>query len=104
MSDDNWAICPKCLDIAQHEAAKEHRRIMDLYGSVPVEEFDKLRDALKPIEPETYRTFREDYEFYGAVSGEITASYSGHCTVCDLGLDFEDKRPFYPGLEREVEA
>jgi len=61
-----------------------------------MEEFDRLRrEADTPIDHEALRTFREDYEVYGAETGEVTASYSGRCSVCDVGLDFTIERGFY---------
>lgn len=54
--------------------------------------------AVKKVDPEDYRTFRELYEFYGASSGVIKVDFSGHCTVCELALDFTDEHPI-PGLD-----
>ena len=34
-------------------------------------------------------------EFYGATEGVVTVSYSGHCGVCGLNLDFSEEHPFY---------
>jgi hypothetical protein len=96
MSSDNWAICPRCLAQAKEAFGAEVARVGAMYGSVPIEEFDAARDAIKAVDPEEYRTFREDYEFYGAEEGEITADYSGHCSKCALGLDFKEARRFYP--------
>ncbi len=95
MSADNWAVCPRCLA----EALTEYRAELDcvgaLYGEVPVEEFDTARAALTPPNRDDFQTFREDYEFYGAEQGEVTASYSGHCSKCGLGLDFKESRRFW---------
>jgi hypothetical protein len=67
------------------------------YGTVPVEEFDKLRAAadakLKEHLPET---FREDYEVYGADQGELRIYYSGCCDTCGLEHNYEHKASFYP--------
>ena len=40
-------------------------------------------------------TFREDYEFYGAETGTLHISYSGHCSVptCKAGLNFKTTVP-----------
>jgi hypothetical protein len=69
---------------------------MDLYGTLPVEEFVAQRAALYPVEAEGYRTFREDYEFYGADDGEIRADYVGHCSVCSLQTELTARRRFWP--------
>ena len=96
MSADNWAICPRCVDRARAEAAAKFQAAVDAYGKVTPEEYETLRaEAQVPVYPEAFRTFREDHEFYGAADGTITASYSGHCQTCGLGLDFKDEHPFY---------
>lgn len=98
MSASNWAICPRCLDRANAQAARKAAAVAKKYGQVPVEEFDQLRAALKPVKPEDYRTFREDYEFYGAEGGLVTATYGGQCSKCSLGVEFQEDRQFYvPG-------
>jgi uncharacterized protein CbrC (UPF0167 family) len=96
MSADNWAICPQCLDRAKAEAATRFQAAVDAYGNVPAEEYERLRaEAQVPVDEESFRTFREDYEFHGATQGAITADYSGHCDVCNLGADFTYKHEFY---------
>lgn len=89
MSADNWDVCPRCLDRAQGEAAEALENVMALYGNVPVDEFDAKRAALEEVDPEKYRTFREDYEIWGASEGRFDLSYSGACTTC--GLKYEKK-------------
>mgnify|MGYP001563408306 CR=1 FL=1 len=96
MSADNWAICPKCKHEAEKELAVLAQQVAEGYGVLPIDEFDTLRTKLAGgIDEESLRTYREDYEFYGAEDGVITASYSGHCDKCKVGLDFEEKRGFY---------
>jgi hypothetical protein len=97
MSASNWEICPACLKKAVMAAAAERERVMGLYGTVSVEEFDAARAALKTVDPEDHRTFREDYEFYGAASGTVNASYSGACTACGLRVDFTRSETFWWG-------
>lgn len=98
MSADNWAICPRCR--ARAAAVKDAliAKLAEAYGKVPVEEFDALRaEAEEPLHLENLQTFREDYEFYGAEDGVVTASYSGSCKTCGLSLSFKDEHPI-PGL------
>ena len=92
MSADNWAICPRCIKRARQRHDAEVATVVATYGKVPVEDFDAARAAIADVKPEDFRTFREDYEFYGAESGEVVAAYSGHCEECGLGLDFEARR------------
>jgi hypothetical protein len=96
MSADNWAICPRCLQQAREANEAECTRVSEMYGTVPVEEFDAARAAIKPVDPEEYRTFREDYEFYGAEQGEVIADYEGRCSKCNLGGSFRTSKKFWP--------
>jgi hypothetical protein len=97
MSADNWAVCPRCFDGAQRKADEEKVAVMGTYGTVPVEEFDAAREALVEPKPDDFRTFREDYEFYGAETGVVKVNYRGACTVCGLGVELVDSRKFWPG-------
>jgi hypothetical protein len=93
MSADNWAQCPRCRARGNREIVRRTEEIESVYGKVSVEEFDRLRAALTEFQQklnDASYTFREDYEFYGAEDGEVTASYRGWCTKCDLTLEFED--------------
>lgn len=98
MSADNWAVCPRCMARARKAEADKLAEVMASYGTVPVAEFDAARAAIKPVRDQDYRTFREDYEIYGAEGGLVQVSYSGHCDVCGLSLDFKDEHPI-PGVD-----
>lgn len=97
MSASNWAVCPRCLERAQIARDEAFQHALSLYGVVPIDEWQKATAAAEKISAneDNFQTFREDYEIYGASSGTISVSYSGHCSVCSLGLDFEHERPFY---------
>ena len=83
MSADNWTACPKCDLAHARKVADEEKRVADLYGTVPVDEFDAARHALAAMRAEKREwTFREDYEFYGAEDGLVVWSYKGRCNVC----------------------
>jgi hypothetical protein len=102
MSADNWTDCPQCRRRAkaEHLAAEQHLR--EVYGTVPIEEYEDLQSNLKVLadrvvdldgrNPE--QSLREDYEIYGAEEGIVTVSYRGHCSLCGLGLDFKQEVPF----------
>lgn len=93
MSADNWAVCPRCLARAREAEAEQLAAVMASYGKVPVEEFDQARAAIKPVNPEDFRTFREDYEITGADECVVKVSYGGGCGKCGLGLRFTDEHP-----------
>lgn len=95
MSADNWEVCPRCFKRAKREYEAEVERVSGLYGKVQVEMFDEARTALKEPDAEDFRTFREDYEFYGADEGEVHASYKGSCSKCDLSAELSESRRFY---------
>lgn len=99
MSASNWCVCPRCFAEATEAARVERERVMGLYGTVPVEEFDKARSALEEPDPESYQTFREDYEFYGADQRLVEASYKGECTRCGLTADLLACKRFWPPPE-----
>lgn len=94
MSADNWDVCPNCLKqaIADHEELQG--QVVESYGKIPIEEFDALRaKADAGVKDENFRTFREDYEIYGAPDGVIKVRYSGYCQICDAGVDFDHQVP-----------
>lgn len=96
MSADSYAICPRCAHAEELRIADLKARVNAEYGVLPIAEFDALcAEASVAIDLEKLTTFREDYEFYGAEDGVVNVSYSGHCSVCDCGIDFSDQRPFY---------
>lgn len=92
MSASNWAVCPTCRDAEKRRVDGLVERLATGYGQIPVEEYDALRaEVAKGVDEEGHRTFREDYEIYGAEKGTVTVDYSGHCQVCGAGLDFKDE-------------
>ena len=104
MSADNWAVCPRCLYCARAKADAEREAVMALYGSIPVEEFDAKRAALEPVDPDTYATFREDYEFYDAELGEVHAFYKGACSTCGLSVELEASKQFWTPADERAEV
>lgn len=104
MSADNWTYCPRCEGRRSEEAEALERTARDSYGYVSIERFEVLRSraaaARASIAPENrHPTFREDYEFYGAETGVVHASYSGHCSLCDLSIQFTHEHRFWPPLK-----
>lgn len=96
MSADNWAICPRCLDRELAAARAKQVEADAAYGTATQDEYEALLlEARKPIDPEKFRTFREDYEFYGASDGVVTADYGGACSVCHLSVELKATQPFY---------
>lgn len=94
MNADNWAICPRCLSRSTADREARERKVFDLYGAVSVEEFDAARSALKSVDPESVRTFRENCQFYGAVDGEVQVSYRGSCKECGLVVKLKTSKRF----------
>lgn len=105
MSADAWSNCPRCIRRTQEVFASRQKELDASYGTVPVEKFLEAREALAKDLQEAARalegddrTFREDYEIYGAEDGVITVSYSGECRKCGLKLTFTHEQPI-PGVE-----
>lgn len=97
MSANNWTFCPRCLQEAKDGYNQQRERVMALYGTVPVDEFDEQRAALsEPIE-EPFRTFREDYEFW-TEDGKLHWGYSGACTKCNLRVEEKGSKRFWDSI------
>ena len=93
MSASNWAVCPRCVIRATRDHDQRLGAVMDTYGTVPVEDFDRARSQIEEVHPQDYATFREDYEIYGAATGVVTVSYGGSCSTCGLSLSFKHEHP-----------
>jgi hypothetical protein len=94
MSADNWDKCPRCVSRNLHTIAELAGKVSEAYGSVDVETFDQMRQELSDKQAahddyNAFRTFREDYEIYGAEDGLVEVSYRGGCRECGLSLEFE---------------
>jgi hypothetical protein len=96
MSASNWAVCPRCLHLASQAEAG---RVASLQSKLTAEEFASISDSLAAaIDPEKFRTLREDYEFYGAGEGTVRWSYGASCDVCGLSVSLAgDKKFWEPG-------
>lgn len=102
MSADNWAVCPKCLGVAMEAWAKKLMAVQNSYGVAPPEEYmANLKEASNQPDPETFRTFREDYEV-GLIDGlnlnraagpMFFVSYSGGCRECGFGHTYNHEEP-----------
>lgn len=97
MSASNWAICPQCVKRARENLVKSLRNLRE---NLSPEDFALVQRTMANVDPEDFRTFREDFEFSGnwelfggvpenGAAPTITASYSGHCEECGFGTDFE---------------
>ena len=99
VSANNWAICPRCKADRQKAANAARLKADKAYGKVDVAEFDELRAKAAELAKQAvsdghdYRTFREDYEIWGAEEGEIFIGYSGGCSECGLTLRVEHRHP-----------
>lgn len=91
MSADNWGVCPKCLATAGAKYVAAAKAIRKAYGKVPVEQFDKQRNALgEPPTADLFEpTLREDYEMGITQQSEFYVSYSGRCSECDFAHLFK---------------
>jgi hypothetical protein len=91
MSASNWTQCPRCEQRRQVSLEAERIEISQVYGKVPVEEFDLRRKAYEErLRERPEPTFREDYEIYGADTGELHIRYGGGCVICGLTHEFSD--------------
>lgn len=93
MSASNWAICPRCVRKAAANLKNVRAALLNSYGTIKAEEYEQALATIKDIDPEDFRTFRENYAFYGAEDGVVKADYSGYCAECGLMLGFTDEHP-----------
>lgn len=98
MSASNWAVCPRCVKRAETARAEQIAATGASYGKVPEQEYAEAVKAIRDVNPEDYRTFREDWEIYGASEGTVTVSYGGSCDKCGTHLEFTDRHAI-PGEE-----
>lgn len=101
MSASQWSLCPKCDRERLAIFENLQRQVSELYGKVPVEEFDQARAHLEQervgLESREHYTWREDFRFEGVRGGALHVRYRGGCTVCKLKLEFDEDYPV-PGL------
>lgn len=96
MSADNWAVCPRCLYAAELLLQARQDETRKQYGKVTIDEWEVLSEVLtEELDTEKLRTFREDYEFWGAEAGLLHIEYSGECTKCGLKCLHEDTKLFW---------
>jgi hypothetical protein len=98
MSADNWTECPRCvaaLDAAVAVAEEALLAADDANDLAAWKEAHSLVTVARHNRAQVKPTFREDYEFYGAEEGEVTASYSGECQACGLAVNFREQRRFF---------
>ena len=89
MSANNWAICPKCEEIAREVRNAAIQRVVDDYGKIPRDEYTEVvRDSEREYRPRS--TLREDYEI-GIRNGVFEVGYRAECEVCGLSHEFHHK-------------
>lgn len=89
MSADRWTTCPRCAKRREAKLRAMREAIDAEYGHISIAEFDELRRQLTEAEnTKLPETLREDYEFYGAADGVVTANYSNSCRECGLETKF----------------
>jgi len=98
MSVDNFTICPKCHGIKIDEITKieqETKRVKEMYGKVPPEEYLEAANALGELASKEFitktETLAEYYEFYMTEDGDFNAKYKCICTSCGFKFEFNHK-------------
>lgn len=92
MSADNWAICPKCRELAEHKKEVLGDKVSRAYGEVSPEEYlDLVKKLNEPIEQD--RTLREDYEIGIRKTAEFYVRYKAACGVCGFSYAYKYDQP-----------
>lgn len=108
MSADGYSVCPRCLDNARRELAVRAAEVQAMYGVAPPTEYTRALQSLPTVDPESFRTFREEYEVglrheyepghtgrVVGVEGTVRWSYGGGCDVCGLVANVTGDHPFW---------
>ncbi len=91
MSANNWAVCPKCKQVAEAAKAARGNKAAASYGQVSPEEYVALLEqAQAPMNLGT--TLREDYEIGIRKNGEFFVSYGASCEICGFDFQFDEQR------------
>lgn len=85
MSASNWAMCRNCID----KYNKEKKRVDDLYGRVPLEEYKRLTKEIPPNPEVLENSLREDYEIGIDITGKFFVSYLASCENCEFEYRFK---------------
>jgi hypothetical protein len=87
MSADRWSVCPKCLKNEQERAKKAYQKSIDFYGSLPIEEFDKMRKDAE--EKDLDSNLGEYWEIYITKEGYLMIDYSCYCDYCKFRFAYK---------------
>lgn len=96
MSADRWSWCPRCKRRRQAKADAAAQDVKEAYGTVSIEEFDRLRTAAEVLQldvEDADPSFREDFEVTGIEDEEVVVGYYGRCQVCGLEVAFDYRHP-----------
>lgn len=88
MSADNWAICPKCLELAQDRQEALEEKLEKSYGVVSPEQYLRLFEKSRE-KPKLEQTLREDYEIGILNTAEFYVRYKGACTKCGFNYEYK---------------
>ncbi len=93
MGADNWTYCLRCVYRADKTQELMRQQVRDSYGEIPVDQFEIARAAAaidhELMDNETLYTFREDWDQGVETDGTVFVNYSGRCSECNWGIDFE---------------
>lgn len=92
MSADNWAICPKCLELEEDKQEALEEKISKSYGVVSPEEYMRLVEKSRN-RPSLELTLREDYEIGILNTAEFYVRYKGQCPKCGFTYTYKSDQP-----------
>lgn len=100
----NFLSCPNCRKIEKENDEAEQKKIDDLYGKIPVEEWLKMRDEYMNRTPVAAKTsLREEFDLFGADAGTFSLNYRCECTVCGMKFSHTCNEPIpLPGVVRTL--
>ncbi len=93
MTADHWTYCLQCVRRADKAQEEQRQQVRASYGEIPIEQFEVARMAAaidhELRDDERLFTFREDWDQGVETDGTMFVKYSGRCSECNWGIDFE---------------
>ena len=98
MSANNYTICPQCYKDRYIEMLNERKKLKNLYGNIPPDEFIRKTKQLENLEINTTlkSDLREDYEIGTNIDGFFYMSYKCSCDICHFTREYKIRLNWFP--------
>lgn len=93
VSATNWGNCPRCRREVQESVERARGAAEEVYGKVPLADYEQLRAEADRDPDLQSETLREDYEVWIGNDGVFHVSYAASCDRCAFSHQFEHTEP-----------